>query len=675
MKDGVKIYDYMLYAKQRWRERLFRWLGDDPQMDKSVTEPLQTVNHLAFSPQFYFIETYYSYGMLMLLVSVTILLRWKFNPFDDPAMLYFIVQQLVCNLFLDKTINIIISQLLWKPRNNAVFRAFSRSVETSLVRKDYVESQTKFRQWFFEKHTDWTISKLQEVFTPRALQGYRKQLSDLYQKVLALQPTHVYKVPPAAFPPKLARDELPPALRDEIDASDSSDSEERDAIMDDAEAVETRLSNRLSVSKAEISNRGSILAALRQGELPELENLPSIGPLGIALPGSVGAPTPLQPALERSVGQALTGKSLGQKEWLALLDAPEDSEELPISPQQGAGYGRLSALIGRGWLATARRRVMMTDLAHSFGEEIDEGHTCYLCNRTEPRQNRSSPSHEADDDQVDLELQVEVVGDMRSLCIEFENNNGLPEIPFHEDLWRSFLERNDVWKLVCRDCRRKRDRRDSGSQVVPQARPALSSDSMTSEQDTPDGSSVVGLEDQATRERGQRVRELEDDWADEVQVPVEWRNATVPMPAREQMLYWARLAKMRVRRLEEWRKYREMIEDFKIGDQVVSLVERPSWNPPLRKGAIGTIIEIVGNDQFLIEFQDCTGRLRRGDFQDPGYERSPIRDTLREAARRAETGDYSDDEEESEYSDEDYMEEGEESEEEDQFSDDEEADY
>merc|ERR1719446_462322 len=94
---GVKIYDYMYYAKWRWRNRVTRWLFDDPRMDQSIAEPLQSVNHLAFSPQFYFIETYYTWGMLMVLVAVSILLRWKMNPFDDPALGFFVFQQLICN--------------------------------------------------------------------------------------------------------------------------------------------------------------------------------------------------------------------------------------------------------------------------------------------------------------------------------------------------------------------------------------------------------------------------------------------------------------------------------------------------------------------------------------------------------------------------------------------------
>merc|ERR1719436_766035 len=98
---GVRIYDYMLYAQFRWRNRLTQWLYDDPRMDESIAEPLQSVNHLCFSPQFYFIETYFSWGLLMVLLALTILIRYKHNPFDDPALAFFIIQQLICNRFLD----------------------------------------------------------------------------------------------------------------------------------------------------------------------------------------------------------------------------------------------------------------------------------------------------------------------------------------------------------------------------------------------------------------------------------------------------------------------------------------------------------------------------------------------------------------------------------------------
>merc|ERR1740115_397248 len=99
------------------------------------------------------------------------------NPFDDPCLGFFLIQQLFCNLLLDKMIHLLISQLLWKPRENALYRAFSRSVSHSLARKDYLEGQNKFREWFLTKHTSWTINRLNEIFTPRALDAYKMKMN------------------------------------------------------------------------------------------------------------------------------------------------------------------------------------------------------------------------------------------------------------------------------------------------------------------------------------------------------------------------------------------------------------------------------------------------------------------------------------------------------------------
>merc|ERR1719265_2064105 len=85
MSYGVRVYDYMIYAKWRWRNRATRWLFDDPRFDDSVSPAVQSANHLCFSPQFYFITAYYSWGIVMVLLGVTAILRYQFNPFADPV--------------------------------------------------------------------------------------------------------------------------------------------------------------------------------------------------------------------------------------------------------------------------------------------------------------------------------------------------------------------------------------------------------------------------------------------------------------------------------------------------------------------------------------------------------------------------------------------------------------
>ncbi|CAE7857810.1 unnamed protein product, partial [Symbiodinium microadriaticum] len=137
LQNNVRIYDYMLYAKWRWRNRVTRWLFDDPRLDLSIAEPLQSVNHLAFSPQFYFIETYYTWGMLVSLLSITIFLRKSRRGFMIRR------QMILLNYILDRLIRWLISSVLWKPMDNSNFRIFSRSVALALQRKEFPRKEKK----------------------------------------------------------------------------------------------------------------------------------------------------------------------------------------------------------------------------------------------------------------------------------------------------------------------------------------------------------------------------------------------------------------------------------------------------------------------------------------------------------------------------------------------------
>jgi len=504
MKDGVKIYDYMLYARQRWHNRLYRWLFDDPAMDRSIAEPLQSVNHLAFSPQFYFIETYYSWGMLMVLVAMTILLRWQMNPFDDPALGFFCVQQVVCNVFLDKIITVIISQLLWKPKENSLYRAFTRSVEHSLKRREYLDQQEKFRRWFFSKHTLFTINKIGEIFTPRARSGYKMKLNQLYQTALALQPTHSYKVAPEAFPPPLARDELPDDLREELEGTDSSDSEERNAILDqDHPALHmpglVAGEEDIGVVMQRRGRRGAGAAQmLGNGNAP-------------ALPST--APPP-------------------EENWLELLTTPDEESMLELG---GQGFGPLAGLITTAWLQSARRHVTMSELAEAWAEELEQLDMCQVCNRQEDALILQGLSEEKG-----LSLKVTVVSDVPKLVAEFERVYSVPEFPFEEGAWRAFLERNDSWLTLCARCRNARSgaaqASSTGALRPPMPAPALS-DSSPGEQDTPS-------------------EESEEEDLKPGEVPPEWFDVNVDQTSRELVLVWASMAKRRVKRRQEWEDYR-----------------------------------------------------------------------------------------------------------------------
>ncbi|KAF4741630.1 hypothetical protein FOZ62_029418 [Perkinsus olseni] len=196
LAHGVKIYDYMLYAKWRWRNRLTRWLFDDPRFDQSIGEQVQGVNHLCFSPQFYFIVAYYTWGMIMTLLGITTLLRKQANPFEDPAFVYYIAQQYIANRILDSTIRWMTFHLLWKPRDNASAKAFAASIKLGLKQKEMQTRTSEFRENFFHRHKEWILSNVGLIFTPRhSRQRYRAQLSGMYQNLLSLQSPFEYRMP------------------------------------------------------------------------------------------------------------------------------------------------------------------------------------------------------------------------------------------------------------------------------------------------------------------------------------------------------------------------------------------------------------------------------------------------------------------------------------------------
>merc|ERR1719420_862831 len=56
MAYGVRVYDYMVFAKWKWKNRTTRWLFDDPRFDESISPSVQSANHLCFSPQIYLYE-------------------------------------------------------------------------------------------------------------------------------------------------------------------------------------------------------------------------------------------------------------------------------------------------------------------------------------------------------------------------------------------------------------------------------------------------------------------------------------------------------------------------------------------------------------------------------------------------------------------------------------------
>jgi hypothetical protein len=192
---GTRVYDYIMMCKWRWRNRLTRWLLDDARLDVSFEETSQAVHHLSFSPQFFFIISMTVYAGLMITYGFTAWIQGGVPGFIDPAFLYYIILMFLVTRFSTALGRWLVYYAVWKPSERAHDRAFLQSITLGLKQKEIEQHQGAFRDDFFKKHREWLIDNLDKVYTPRGIDKYRSQLSEIYQKILNFNVPYLYKAP------------------------------------------------------------------------------------------------------------------------------------------------------------------------------------------------------------------------------------------------------------------------------------------------------------------------------------------------------------------------------------------------------------------------------------------------------------------------------------------------
>ncbi|CAJ1355006.1 unnamed protein product [Effrenium voratum] len=521
LQNNVRIYDYMLYAKWRWRNRVTRWLFDDPRLDQSIAEPLQSVNHLAFSPQFYFIETYYTWGMLVSLLSITIFLRKNMNPLDDPALFILVGQMFLLNYLLDRLIRWLTSSVLWKPMDNSNFRIFSRSVALALQRKDAALGQEKYRQWFWQRHTGWLVNHLGDIFTPRSRERYKGKLSLLYQQALQLQKTHVYKTPGDAFPEPVGQQELPENLRLELEEDESDD--EKSPLALKAGKGGGMLGLTLPGVKQKQESPGKLRAsvALRRLDLPSMPQMP-LAPL---------PPTEPEPI----------------EDWPLQLMGEEKDKEL----QDAAGFGPLAALTGAAWLRVARRRLIMSRQSQEYTHEQPLNDVCGGC---AVRANDPFVKERIGVWQHGPRFKVYFVGQLRALMTSFERHYNVPPMPFVPQQWQNWLDRHNAYQTLCVRCALERgldppppqEAQTPSQPTTPKALPAPPTRDREESTDSEEEEALMLMEEQGTPQHDD-ASDIEFEPAETARFP-NLVNVQVSQPAREMIVYWARQARRRLKR-------------------------------------------------------------------------------------------------------------------------------
>ena len=203
---GWKVYDFVAYQKYRFSVRENRWQMEAwDTLDESIAEPLQTIDMLCFSSQFYFICTIHGLGMLLVQFGLTITLRNDANPFSDSML-----PVIMLGIFSMCTIIQWIGRLFGDLAGIWVRKSLQGTVDDEIAAKlaigegrqadleaERLELQAlnseRFRHRFLDRSRPWVLQHLVELLTPRTLQmpgadgrPVIEYIRDVYHELMAL---------------------------------------------------------------------------------------------------------------------------------------------------------------------------------------------------------------------------------------------------------------------------------------------------------------------------------------------------------------------------------------------------------------------------------------------------------------------------------------------------------
>lgn len=181
LAHGWKLYDYVSYQRYRFTQRETRWQLASHSVDASISEYLQTADMLCFSSQYYFVLALHTWGMILTIFGIVIMLRKEYDMFADWVFLFiFLVMWTMLGLL--KRVLLLMANLagLWRRKTLegtvedevaaklAIGEGTAEDLEAERIELAALNSE-RFRQRFLERNRPWIIAHLSELLTPRTL--------------------------------------------------------------------------------------------------------------------------------------------------------------------------------------------------------------------------------------------------------------------------------------------------------------------------------------------------------------------------------------------------------------------------------------------------------------------------------------------------------------------------
>merc|ERR1711937_600971 len=183
LNQGWKVYDYVAYQDYRFQVREKRWqMAAWDTLDESIAEPLQAIDMMCFSSQFYFMTTLLAWGNMTSMFGISIILRFQYNPFADVALPMLMVGTWAMGTMINYLCRKIADQTkLWSRRSLqgtvddeiaaklAVGEGRQEDLEAERLELQAMNSE-RFRHRFLDRSRPWVLQHLVELPTPRTLQ-------------------------------------------------------------------------------------------------------------------------------------------------------------------------------------------------------------------------------------------------------------------------------------------------------------------------------------------------------------------------------------------------------------------------------------------------------------------------------------------------------------------------
>jgi len=182
---GFKLFDYFNFCEFRYKLRKVKWMPHNFNLDKSLQVQYRSLHNLCFSTQFYLINTIIIYGMCMLSIGTSIIIRNKYLFVADPAFFAFVFFFLgiivICKIVIIFVLTYFFN--IWKipsKKENPSLQSIDHYLNTGGFKIESIMEADLFRKHFIQYNKEWIIKNMKIVIKPEHFDENDGYLLNLY---------------------------------------------------------------------------------------------------------------------------------------------------------------------------------------------------------------------------------------------------------------------------------------------------------------------------------------------------------------------------------------------------------------------------------------------------------------------------------------------------------------